>query len=113
MNDVPAGRAGRIAALNDELRRTGKRGRIVATAGLTARGDHFMARVVAALRSFSEFTEDNDPYGEHDFGVLTVEGQRVFFKVDYYDLDQRYGSDDPANPDVTTRVLTLMLPEEY
>jgi hypothetical protein len=55
----------------------------------------------------------NDPYGEHDFGALTVEDRKIFFKIDYYDRALAGGSPDPADPRVTTRVLTIMLAEEY
>lgn len=71
------------------------------------------------VRTFSEFNEGNDPYGEHDFGVVdlaaysTEVGHRVFWKIDYYDAEGLYGSEDPANPDVTTRVLTIFFADEY
>jgi hypothetical protein len=55
----------------------------------------------------------NDPYGEHDFGSFEVTGHKFFFKIDAYDIDMRFGSEDPADPTKTTRVLTLMLAEDY
>jgi len=51
--------------------------------------------------------------GEHDFGTIELEGERFFFKIDYYDRDVRMHSPDPANPDVTTRIMTVMLSSEY
>jgi hypothetical protein len=45
--------------------------------------------------------------------VLTVAGQHILFKIDYYNTTLTAGSPDPADPAVTTRVLTIMLPEEY
>jgi Protein of unknown function (DUF3768) len=59
------------------------------------------------------FIEDNDPHGEHDFGSFEIEGRKLFFKIDYYDKDMRFGSEDPSDPSKTARVLTLMLAEEY
>ncbi len=69
--------------------------------------------VIFRVMTFSEFTPENDPYGEHDFGNFELAGRRFFFKLDYYDRDLVFGSDDPADPAKTTRVLTLMLAEEY
>lgn len=63
------------------------------------------------IESFSRFTEDNDPHGEHDFGSLIFEGQKVFWKIDYYDQQLQYWC-DPLSPDCN-RTLTVMLAEEY
>jgi hypothetical protein len=68
---------------------------------------------VEAVQRFSDFSADNDPYGEHDFGCVTVDGRKVFWKIDYYDRDCLYGSECPADPTQTTRVLTIMLASEY
>lgn len=103
----------RIAALNDELRTRGIGGQVVVTAGIVALGQDFAAAAIAAVRAFAAFTPENDPYGEHDFGSLLVQGRTIFFKVDYYDLTMQHGSKDPADPARTTRVLTIMLSEEY
>jgi Protein of unknown function (DUF3768) len=69
--------------------------------------------IYAVVQSFKDFTEDNDPHGEHDFGSFEYAGERCFWKIDYYDKAMEYGSDDPADPAKTTRVLTIMLAEEY
>lgn len=103
----------RIAALNDAFRRTGVGGREQLTAGILARGPGFAAAAVAGVRGFAAFTPDNDPYGEHDFGAFDLQGSRVCFKIDYYDLAMEHGSENPADPSQTTRVLTVMLAEEY
>lgn len=65
------------------------------------------------MAAFEGFTDGDDPYGEHDFAALEVEGRRLFFKIDYYDRDCRNASPDASNPRVTGRVLTIMLAEEY
>jgi hypothetical protein len=103
----------RTAALNDAFRRTFAGGKIVMTSGIAALPDAEREEVIDSVRAFDGFEPDNDPYGEHDFGALTVSGRRVFWKIDYYDLAQRYGSDDPSNPSATERVLTIMGAEEY
>ena len=61
----------------------------------------------------SNFTTDNDPHREHDFGSFEIEGETYFFKIDYYALDMDGGSEDPADPEKTTRVLTIMRADEY
>ena len=68
--------------------------------------------VLANVRAFSAFDEDNDPHGEHDFGVIDVENVKCFWKIDYYDADGEMLSPDPADPAVTKRVLTVMLADE-
>ena len=71
------------------------------------------AEIVQAVMDFNDFTETNDPYGEHDFGAIKLDGQTLFWKIDYYDPDLRFGSEDPGDPDKTRRVLTILLAEEY
>ncbi|MGC2080706.1 MAG: DUF3768 domain-containing protein [Xanthobacteraceae bacterium] len=56
---------------------------------------------------------ENDPYEEHDFGAFEAEGQVIFFKIDYHDPNLTRHSTDPADPNVTQRVITIMLAEEY
>jgi hypothetical protein len=102
----------RICALDDELRRFGRGGRIMITSGIQAL-DTEVAQVLAAVAAFDAFTTDNDPYGEHDCAILTVDGHRVLFKIDYYDRDLAYHSPDPSDPTVTERVMTVMLASEY
>ncbi|MDF1769456.1 DUF3768 domain-containing protein [Maricaulis sp.] len=106
-------RAARIAQLNDDLRTNGTGGRILITAGINAKGKAFIAKAVLGLKTYTNFSEDNDPYHEHDFGALAIEGEKLFWKIDYYNLTLDAGSEDPADPKVTTRVLTLMLASEY
>ena len=103
----------RVRALNDELRRSHRGGMVVLTPGIRALDPDLLRRIDEAITGFADFNGSNDPYGEHDFGSVTVGGTVVFFKIDYFDLDRRYHSPDPADPEVTRRVMTLMLAEEY
>lgn len=118
--DDAAALALRIRELNDLFRREpGAVGvkvgldKLVITRGVAARGDAFVDSAIRAVRDYADFTADNDPYGEHDFGQFTLDDADLFWKIDYYDTQLEYGSPNPADPDVTRRVLTVMLAEEY
>lgn len=102
-----------IAALNDALRRHRTGGRLFLTPGVVTLGGQAMLAILDAVAGFAAFTDGNDPHGEHDFGAFEHDGTRLFWKIDYYDRDLCGGSPDPADPAVTTRVLTIMLVEEY
>ena len=86
---------------------------LVVTRGVAARGWDFIARALAAVRDFSDFTPANDPYGEHDFGAFDLDGVKLFWKIDCYDLALEYGSPDPGDAEKSRRVLTILLAEEY
>lgn len=103
--------AAQIAQLNDAARKSFIGCRVVITKGIAAMDD--LDGLYAKVRSFKDFTERNDPYGEHDFGSVEHEGQTVFWKFDYYDVDLLMHSPDATDPAVTCRVLTIMLAEEY
>ena len=103
----------RIGALNDELRRNLPNGHAVITAGVAALGAEAVARIVKTVSVYDDFCHANDPYEEHDFGALEVDGQVIFFKIDYFDKALTYHSPDPSNLSVTERVITIMLAEEY
>lgn len=107
-----------IAALNDLFRRGGPSskvpGRMFTTAGVSALSDEAQILMLRQVSGFEAFTEDNDPHGEHDFGSFEIEGQRLFWKIDYYaDAAMELGSEDPADPSQCFRVLTVMLASEY
>jgi hypothetical protein len=103
----------RIRELNDQLRCKGIGGRVLVTRGIEALGPQGVHQVLASVARFNDFTDDNDPWGEHDCAVLTVDGRRIIFKVDYFDRDLKWHSPDASDPAVTERVLTIMLAEEY
>ena len=102
-----------IQQLNDLLRTTMLPlfGQVVLTPGLAT---HLLREeAITLVREFSNFTKHNDPYSEHDFGSFKIGSDQFFWKIDYYDKELKYGSEDPSDPSVTTRVLTIMLAEEY
>lgn len=102
-----------IRALNDDLRCHARGGVICITSGIQALGREALIAILIAVREFDTFTRDNDPHGEHDLGIFRAAGQRLLWKIDYYDLLRRYASPDPADANVTARVLTIMLASEY
>jgi Protein of unknown function (DUF3768) len=103
----------RIRELNDSFRQSFVGGRVVVTEGVDALSTNVKAEVLLQVRHYDRFDRDNDPHGEHDFGNFEIEGERFFFKLDYYNLEMDGGSEDPADPAKTTRVLTVMKAEEH
>jgi hypothetical protein len=103
----------KIRALNDALRTLTGEGRICFTAGIAALPPEEQARIMDRVFGFADFTPDNDPYGEHDFGSFEHAGKTIFWKIDAYDRALKFSSPDPADEAVTTRVLTVLLAEEY
>ena len=103
----------RIRDLNDRLRTTRLGGRVMLSRGIAALPVEVSVRILNAVARFDEFSEDNDPYGEHDCASLTACGHRTIWKIDAYDKDMVYASEDPGDPSKTTRVMTVMLAEEY
>lgn len=102
-----------VALLNDVLRKFTMGGDVTVSDGIKALGIEFTLSVMEAVRSYTGFTPDNDPYGEHDSGVIEVMGRRVMFKIACYDLRYQYASANPADPHVTNRVLIMMLADEH
>ena len=113
MTSITVSTAERIRALNDAFRRTFVGGMVVITAGVEAMPADQRKSLLAKVRAFAAFTDDNDPHREHDFGAIDEGGVRCFWKIDYYDREMEMLSPDPADPSVTTRVLTIMLADEY
>ncbi|MGB8896616.1 MAG: DUF3768 domain-containing protein [Pseudolabrys sp.] len=103
----------RIRALRDDLRKYLSGGGAVITPGIAALGQKAVDRIVQAIAAFDDFCHANDPYEERDFGSFEVEGETIFFKIDYFDRTLTHHSPDPADPAVTERVITIMLADEY
>jgi len=104
----------RIAELNDLCRKAmGVAGRLVQTSGICALPLQDQSTIRQTIETFNAFTPDNDPHGERDFGAFEHDGERIFWKIDYYDTTMTRGSEDPSDPKQTIRVLTIMLASEY
>ena len=112
-----------IAAYNDEFRAnfgnvpkntTPKiSGKYIVTQGILNLDTINQFEIMIKVREFDDFNKDNDPHNEHDFGKFEQNGQDIFWKIDYYDVNYEYGSDDPSDLNKTKRVLTTMLACEY
>src|SRR5665213_586482 len=113
MNIEPAARTATIRDLNDAFRETFSGGKVVMTASVTELPDMVRANALVEVTRFDRFTPDNDPHGEHDFGSFDLVGRTFFWKIDYFDQKLEFGSENPSDPTKTTRVLTLMLAEDY
>jgi hypothetical protein len=108
-----ADRVARIRDLNDKFRQSFAGGVVLLTQGVLSLDEDLREEILSRVRTFNCFTKDNDPNGEHDFGSFDIFGKTYFWKMDYYDRIMRHGSQDPADPNKTTRVLTVMLATEY
>jgi hypothetical protein len=113
MTNTTDSKTDRIHALNDAFRRTFIGGAVMITQGVEAMPLDQRRSLLQKIRSFDAFSQDNDPHHEHDFGSIDEAGVRCFWKIDYYDKKTEFGSPDPSDPTVTTRVMTIMLAEEY
>ena len=104
-----------ISALNDQLRQnlSPSDGTALITNGVAALGHDVVARIFQTIAVYDDFCTANDPYEEHDFGALDVDGHTIFFKIDYYDPTLTHHSNDLADPTITHRLITIMLAEEY
>lgn len=110
----PADRAARIRLLNDTLRQGYPTGEVLLTRSVHALPKATRWTLILLVQVFDAFNDANDPYGEHDFGTIDLDDDEVYiWKIDYYDLDRIHASPDPADPDVTRRVLTIMRWDEY
>jgi Protein of unknown function (DUF3768) len=103
----------RIQMLNDRLRKTGTGGKVLLTDGVMAFGPDFAKTVMDAVAEFSLFNKDNDPWDEHDCGTVSVAGETIIWKIDYYDRKMECHSPDIADSKKIIRVLTIMLGAEY
>jgi Protein of unknown function (DUF3768) len=107
-----------VQKLNDELRQTlsslnQPNHLIVLTPQVSCLETIYQEELLRLVTAFKDFDPGNDPHDEHDFGAIKFQGKNYFWKIDYLDLNLEYASPNPANSQLTKRVLTLMLAEEY
>ena len=110
-------RTKKIQELNDAMRSNlGKElpnNKFVLSHDMSDLSPDILQKVFKVVETYRNFHEDNDPYGEHDFGHFQVEGKDMYWKIDYYDHDMKHGSQDPTDEEITVRVLTIMFAHEY
>lgn len=98
------------SADNDRLRMTFEGGRIFLTEGVWALGLSMVDQVLAAVRAFDDFTIEDDPRGEHGCGHFEIAGTRFVWRIaDETEIE----CEDAIDQNVSTRVLAIMLAEEY
>lgn len=107
----------KIARLNDQFRQNlayfALLGQVVTTASIATLPQNEKFQIFKKVSELKGFNEDNDPYGEHDFGSFNHNADTIFWKIDYYDKAMKYGSEDPADKSKTRRLLTIMYSYEY
>lgn len=101
----------KVRELNDAFRKGFGDGQIMVTPRIAERRDVW--EIVQQIRKYNSFNSENDPYCEGDFGSIKIDGQTIFWKIDYYGKDLASGSPDPTDLSITLRVLTIMLASEY
>ena len=106
----------KIAELNDNLRKnlfTPGQNQVFISQGVYSLPYLERARLLGQVQNFNDFNKANDPYKQHDFSRIEHNGTNYFWKIDYYNETMDACSDDPSNPDITIRVLTIMRADEY
>jgi hypothetical protein len=101
----------KVRELNDAFRTSFRDGRVMVTRTVANRPD--VDDILVRIQTFDRFDRDNDPHGEHDFGAFEAGKDTIFWKIDCYSSDLSAGSEDPSDPAVTARVLTVMHCWEY
>ncbi len=102
-----------IAKLNDAFRANPSRGGLILTEGIRANTNDDIATIINKVRNFNDFNENNNPYGERDFGAFDFKGKKIFWKIDYYDREFLFFSPNASKPRLTNRVMTIMYADEY
>lgn len=121
MSAKDGSRLAQIVRLNDEARRrvglssfhlgATNRSRLVMSRDLGQLPPEDQVAIWRKIREFHDFGKD-DPDDEHRFGEIEHAGRPIYWKIDYYDPAGTTASDDPADPEKTTRVLTITFADE-
>jgi hypothetical protein len=108
-------RAEAIAQLNDDMRKKpfGAGKRAVVTRAVNHQGPAFIKQAMAMVAAYDDFRMGQNIHPERDYGTFDLDGQKMLFKIDYFDVDGLYASEDPSDPAQTLRVMTVMFASEY
>ena len=103
----------KIKQLNDAFRQTFKGGKVIFTKSISRLSPKDKCLIIHHIQTYDNFNKSNDPYGEHDFGAFIFNGNQIFWKIDYYDSQYLFFSNNPECDKSTNRVLTIMFADEY
>ena len=103
----------RTRSLKDGLREHVTENRTLISPGVAALGPAMVDRIATTLRVYDDFCRGDDIMGGHEFGSFEVEGHRLLFQIDYFDGSLELDPPDLPDRHVTTRVITIMLSDEY
>jgi len=70
-----------IKTLNDSFRRTFNGGKVTLSCGISAKSQSELAEILNQVRCFNDFTKENDPYNEHDFGSFNIKASKYIGKL--------------------------------
>lgn len=91
-----------IRYLNDRFRSTFQGGKVVLTRGIRALPQEEITEILSKVSNFNDF-----------IGKFKYHNKQILWKVDYYDTDYVYASEDPADIMKTKRLLTILTTDEY
>jgi hypothetical protein len=103
--------------LNDRLRIHGSDpeiGRVTLSAMVMSLQPDKFFELLDKVREYDDFSKD-DPYNEHDFGSIDIDGETYVWKIDYYDTMYDGGVDHTQvnNSHKCKRLMTIMHIGEY
>ena len=115
----------KIASYNDSLRHhifddvifkattLHRKDKIVLSKEVSELNNKDKRKVLRLVKEFDTFNKEDNPYNENDFGAFDYKDTKFFWKIDYYDNDLKYHSEDKTDTEKTIRVLTVMKASEY
>ena len=97
----------KIRILNDAFRQEPKAANVYISLEVVRLGETKLKELFSKLKSYTNFTTENDPDGDYSSGVIQLGKHKIDWGIYYWDLDGEEDSPDPSNAKVTTRILNL------